>query len=87
MNDSDRITFSIECTMNVRWTKQFLGMLKQMEYLGSVGSSRNVTIFADGDGDYRPKFKLTMDEAISREMNVAEPLHTDTRGYTFFDAG
>ena len=87
MNDSDIITFDVTCTMNVRWAEQFLGMLHQMQRLGSMGSSRNVTIFADGDGDFRPKFQLNSDEIIQNELRIAEPIHTDKSGNTFFDAG
>lgn len=75
------ITFTIECTMKRRWAAQFLGALKQMRWLGSVGSSREVAIFADGDGDFRPKFKW--DAALP----IAEPVKTRTNGDTFFDAG
>ena len=30
-------------------------MLKLWEYLGNVGSSRKVSFYADGDGNFRPK--------------------------------
>lgn len=30
-------------------------MFKHMEYLGNIGSSRNCTFFADGDGSFHPK--------------------------------
>jgi hypothetical protein len=42
--------------MRTRWVPHFLSMLKYMQYLGNIGSSRNVTLFADGDGDFRPEF-------------------------------
>lgn len=29
-------------------------MAKLMQYCGRIGTSRNVTFFADGDGDFRP---------------------------------
>ena len=48
--------FSVTCEMPIRWVPQFLSMLAEMQTLGSVGSSRVVSIFADGDGDFRPKF-------------------------------
>lgn len=49
--------FTIEVEMSERWIPHFLAMLKYMQYLGNIGSSRSVAIFADGDGDFRPKFK------------------------------
>lgn len=78
------ITFMLECKMKRRWAAQLLGALKHMQRLGSWGSSRevSVTLYADGDGDFRPKFKW--DETLP----VAEPLKTDKSGNTaFFDAG
>lgn len=53
---NELITFTVECTMKRRWAEQFLGMLNHMRRLGSMSSSRTVKFFADGDGDYRPKF-------------------------------
>lgn len=70
--------------MKDRWVPHFLGMLYQMERLGKQGSSREVTFYADGDGDFRPKFKC---------LQSNEPLPTPTKaarehnGDTFWDAG
>ncbi len=49
--------FIIEVEMKDRWVPHFLAMLKYMQYLGGVGSSRLVSFMSDGDGDFRPKFK------------------------------
>lgn len=86
MNDTTK--FTIECEMKTRWVPHFLGMLKKMEQLGGLGSSRPVGIYVDGDGDFRPKFKWddTMPE-------VAKPLDDDKPGQSprdkgyMFDAG
>lgn len=61
LTDADRevVEFTVTCKMRRRWAQQFLGMLKTMQYLGSVGRSREVTMFADGDGDFRPQFEWT----------------------------
>jgi hypothetical protein len=52
-----KLTFTIKCTMNERWARQFLGMLQRMQHLGSMGSTRTIQFVADGDGDFRPKFE------------------------------
>lgn len=57
----DESTFTITCTMRARWVPHFLAMLKYMQQLGGQGSSRNVTLHADGDGDFRPKFQWADD--------------------------
>lgn len=49
--------FTIEYEMEDRWVPYFLSMLKYMQYLGSIGASRVVALYSDGDGDFRPKFK------------------------------
>lgn len=74
------IEFNITCKMNERWAPHFLGMLKQMQRLGSVGSSRRVSIYADGDGDFRPKFEWG-------SMAAADPTLGSPNDDTLFDAG
>ena len=49
--------FTIEVEMEERWVNEFMSMLDKMEYLGDLGASRTVSISADGDGDFKPKFK------------------------------
>lgn len=75
-------TLTITVTMRRRWIPIFLGMLRQMQMLGSIGSSRHVLFFADGDGDFRPKFEWS-----GTELDAAEPTDTAKNGDTFFDAG
>lgn len=54
-------TFNVEVTMEERWIPHFMSMLKRMERLGRLGSSRSVCLFADGDGDFRPEFKADIE--------------------------
>lgn len=72
-------TFTITCTMNERWIPHFLGMLKLMERLGGLGSSRTVSFYADGDGDYRPKFEWN--------EKLPEPASPTKPNDYMFDAG
>lgn len=73
--------FTIEAEMKDRWVPHFLSMLKYMQQLGGLGSSRTVAIYADGDGDFRPKFKW--DDALSSD---AKPIKDD-KGDRIYDAG
>ncbi len=77
---SDNVTFTITCTMRPRWIPQFLGMLRHMQVLGAQGSSRNVTIFADGDGDFRPRFDW-------KDLPDPAPAFMLKGDDAFFDAG
>lgn len=56
---------TIEVEMGDRWVPQFLGMLRYMERMGQVGSSRMLRFYADGDGDFRPRFTWTGAPGIS----------------------
>lgn len=51
-------TFNIKVTMNERWIDDFCSMLEWMEHCGNVGHSSLVGFYADGDGDFRPKFEI-----------------------------
>ena len=77
-------TFIIKCTMREHWASHFLGMLKRMQYLGAIGSSRYVTIFSDGDGNFRPKFEIMSTEEYNGPF--AEPAKQQG-GHTLFDTG
>ena len=77
----DCVEFNIKVTMKDRWVPYFLSMLKRMEYLGGVGSSRLVSIFSDGDGDFRPKF-----EWESKLLEEPFPPNNDREDH-IYDAG
>lgn len=77
----DTKKFTIECEMKERWVPHFLAMLKYMQCLGSMGSSRMVSFYADGDGDFRPKF--TWDSSLPSK---ADPIK-DNDGDVTYDAG
>ncbi len=87
-------TFTIQCEMDARWFPYFLSMIRKMESNGNVGHSCMVGIYADGDGDFRPKFIVDGKPSLCEEykeivlpiteINVSENWTKD--GY-FFDAG
>ena len=76
-----KMKFTIECEMGDRWVPHFRGMLEYMQSLGALGSSRKVTMFADGDGDFRPTFVWPADLP-----EPAKPKREDS-GNRFYDAG
>lgn len=67
--------------MRDRWVPHFLGFLKRLESLGKMGASRATAIYADGDGDFQPKF--TWDTDIAPAQAYSE----DADGGQLFDAG
>jgi len=83
-NMEEDVTFTLECTMKKRWVPHFLSMLNYMQYLGNIGSSRKVALYSDGDGDFRPKFKI--DHLGLENFNIAKPKE-DNKGNRLYDAG
>ncbi|WNM50475.1 hypothetical protein Alsa1_CDS0125 [Staphylococcus phage Alsa_1] len=75
-------TFTIEVEMEERWVNHFMSMLDRMEQLGSLGASRKVSIYADGDGDFRPKFKANIDWEKVNDSKVDYDLNNN-----HYDAG
>jgi hypothetical protein len=54
------------------------------QYLGGIGSSRDTTFFADGDGDFHPKITINGEKAkltdlLPREQMWKEGHHGDYR--------
>lgn len=74
--------FSVDVEMEERWIPHFISMLKRMEKLGSIGSSEIVSIYSDGDGDFRPKFKINHDS----EIQIVEPAKK-INSHSMYDAG
>ncbi len=79
--NNDVTEFTVKCSMKPRWVPHFLAMLKYMQQLGGQGSSRMVTFYADGDGDFRPKFEW--DAALPADAKPVE----DKGGDRTYDAG
>lgn len=81
MIGAEETTFHLKITMRTRWVPHFLAMLKKMQQYGGMGCSRYVSIYSDGDGDFRPKFEW--DDALPSEAN---PINDDNGNVTY-DAG
>ena len=60
--------FTIKVKMQERWIAPFMSMLKYMQTCGSVGASRLVGFYSDGDGDFRPEFEADI------EYEVVDPV-------------
>ena len=56
-------------------------VISYMEYLGGIGSSRRVTLYSDGDGDFRPKFEW--DRNLSADAETIE----DCGDHRLYDTG
>jgi hypothetical protein len=85
--DKENTFFQINCIMEKRWIPHFLAMLNYMEYLGDIGSSRQVGLYADGDGDFRPKFEWVGENITNiKKEDLPEPV-AENNGNRLYDAG
>lgn len=83
INDID---FTIKCSMKDRWVPYFISFLKRMSADGEIGHSELIGFYADGDGDFRPKFKFDSSEVNDEFSNKKDPRHT-TDSIDYYDAG
>lgn len=73
--------FTIDCEMSERWVNDFCSFLRQLEYNGNIGHSSLVGFYADGDGDFRPRFSINVD------YTKTEGCSTNWTPEIMFDAG
>jgi len=76
-------TLVITVKISERWVPQFKSMLRMMQHLSVIGSSRFVGIYADGDSDFRF-------ESDVNEHDQAEPVEATEyalKDGVFYDAG
>lgn len=62
----NEVTFNIKATMNERWVDDFCSMLNWMQHCGDIGHSSVVGFYSDGDGDFRPKFKINKEYEVKQ---------------------
>lgn len=92
-NNGTEVTGAISYRMKRRWLPHFIAMLKTMQSFGSAGHSGHVAFYADGDGDFRPKFNFyvgtTPVENLPEPLGEAAPKKTNATldNVTLFDAG
>ena len=73
--------FTIDCEMPERWVNDFCSFLRQLERNGNIGHSSLIGFYADGDGDFRPKFNINVD------YTKTEGRDTSLSPEVMFDAG
>lgn len=76
--------FIIECEMNERWVDHFCSFLKELESNGNLGHSALVGFYSDGDGDFRPEFKIDTD---FNRVNGIPKEHITGKPEVIYDAG
>lgn len=62
--ENDRIKMTVEMEVTEPQALALQAMFKYWNYLASVGSSRFVGFYVDGDGNFKPKTKITFSEPV-----------------------
>lgn len=92
-SNGTEVTGAISYRMKRRWLPHFIAMLKTMQSFGNAGHSGHVAFYADGDGDFRPKFNFyvgtTPVENLPEPLNEVSAKKTNATldNVTLFDAG
>ena len=92
-SNGTELTGVISYRMKRRWLPHFIAMLKTMQSFGNAGHSGHVAFYADGDGDFRPKFNFyvgtTPVENLPEPLNEVSAKKTNATldNVTLFDAG
>lgn len=87
----DMVTITIKATMKERWVDDFLSFLRYMETCGNLGHSALLGFYADGDGDFRPKFVFDrkFNETTDQRLKETEDRYKDNtfKPEIVYDAG
>ena len=83
LSNNDVVEFDVHCKMKKCWADEFLSFLKKMQEFGNVGHSELLGFYADGDGDFRPKFKTEFKYNVTKAIEAKHLKPT----ITMFDAG
>lgn len=92
-SNGTEVTGAITYRMKRRWLPHFIAMLKTMQSFGNAGHSGHVAFYADGDGDFHPKFHFyvgtTPVEELSEPLAEVRPKKTNAtlEDVTLYDAG
>jgi hypothetical protein len=61
---SKRVKMKIEIDATIPQALALQAMFEYWNYLGGVGGSRQVAFYVDGDGDFKPKCKISFDGEV-----------------------
>lgn len=85
---SDKVQLTVKMEVTVAQALALEAMFEYWNNLGSMGSSRNVAFFVDGDGNFQPNCKVSFEGEVPkltdelREKAISEEVDGD-RIYDF----
>jgi len=81
-NKYDKRKFIVKAEIDERWVDEFCTFLEELEHNGNIGHSSLIGFYADGDGDFRPKFKIKTNHNFTKPRNK-----TNKECEKIYDAG
>lgn len=88
MDNSEKIKMKVEMEVTIPQALALQAMFKHWNRLGSWGSSRFISFFVDGDGNFRPNASWFFSERIpelTEELETAAIVEDDGNGNLKFD--
>ena len=70
--DIETVEVSLKFKIHPRWYKQFIGFLKSIEDNSIIGHSGITGFFADGDGDFRFRWKFSDNVEAEKAKDLVE---------------
>lgn len=86
-NMTERVEMTVTMQVTVAQALALEAMFNYWSYLGNIGSSRSVGFMVDGDGNFKPKCKISFDKEIpSLTDTLAEfAIISDDNGDRIYD--
>lgn len=85
---SDRIELNVKMQVTVPQALALQAMFEHWNRLGSIGSSRMIGFYVDGDGNFQPKCEVTTSVPIPQltdDLRQAAMVSNDGNGTVDFD--
>ncbi|MNC02771.1 hypothetical protein D3C81_691830 [compost metagenome] len=87
MDNFDKLKMTVELNVTIPQALALQSMFEYWNELGDRGSSRSVTFFVDGDGNFKPDCTISFDGSIPKLTNEIKEvaISSDINGDRSYD--
>ncbi len=75
---SEKVKFTVEMDVTVPQALALKAMFEYWNYLSNIGSSRHISFYVDGNGNFHPNCKVSTDKEIPELTEKLRWLAMDT---------
>jgi len=72
-----KITMNVKLQVTISQAVAMKEMFERWNFLSNIGSSRHVSFFVDGDGNFHPKVEITFSEGMPDFTEEQKEIITD----------